>query len=143
MKLFFFNVIGTTVIQIVGLLGTFFFIGFLLSKIQERTQQAYRAVVGWKGILWTAWFGTPLHEFGHIIFAKIFRHRVEEISLFRPNKTTGTLGHVSHSYNPKSLYQQIGNFFIGGAPMIFGVLFNRTLRFLSIRPRSEKEILDY
>ena len=33
---------------------------------------------------------------------------------------TGELGHVDHSYSKFSLYQKVGNFFIGAAPMIFG-----------------------
>ena len=76
--------------------------------------------IGWRGILFTAWIGTPIHELGHIFFAKIFRHKLGNMHFFRPNKTTGELGHVEHSYEKRSIYQQIGNFFIGAAPMIFG-----------------------
>ena len=107
-------------LQILGVLGIFFAFGFILSYLQKRTQILYRRAVGWKGILWTAWIGTPIHEIGHVFFALIFHHKIQKISLFAPNKETGGLGHVEHSYNPHSLYQKIGNFFIGAAPMIFG-----------------------
>lgn len=106
--------------QIAGVFGIFFAFGFILSKLQEWTQTKYRQSVGWKGILFTAWFGTPIHEFGHVFFAKLFRHHVNHVSLFAPNEATGGLGHVDHSYRKYSLYQRLGNFFIGAAPMIFG-----------------------
>jgi hypothetical protein len=109
--------------QLVGVLGIFFLFGYILAKLQEWTQQKYHRSVGWKGILWTAWIGTPIHELGHAFFAKIFRHKINHISLFQPNETTGGLGHVEHSYKKYSLYQRIGNFFIGAAPMIWGSFF--------------------
>lgn len=76
--------------------------------------------MGWKGILWTAWLGTPFHELGHWLLAKLFRHRISRMAIFQPNEKTGELGQVCHTFNPASLYQKIGNFFIGAAPLIFG-----------------------
>lgn len=115
------NAITITGIQLMGILGVFFFLGFVLSILQHQTNKHYHVVFGWKGILWTAWIGTPFHELGHYLFAKLFFHKVEELSLFSPNKETGGLGHVEHSYKRHNLYQLIGNFFIGAAPMIFGI----------------------
>jgi len=117
---FFINILKTTLIQVTGILGIFFILGFILSKLQEWTQAKYQRTVGWKGILWTAWIGTPFHEFGHYFFAKLFRHKVRAFRIFEPNQATGELGHVDHSFNKFSLYQKVGNFFIGSAPMIFG-----------------------
>jgi len=122
MKLFLLQILQTTVIQLIGVLGLFFFLGFILSKLQEQTQRNYQRSIGWKGILWTAWIGTPFHELGHAFFAKLFRHQITHIALFQPNQATGELGQVEHRYNPASLYQKIGNFFIGAAPLIFGSL---------------------
>ncbi len=108
--------------QILGVLGIFFLFGFILSKLQEWTQRNYARSIGWKGILWTAWFGTPIHEWGHVFFAKIFHHKIHKIALFKPSKETGGLGYTEHSYNPRSFYQSAGNFFVGAAPMIWGSL---------------------
>jgi hypothetical protein len=56
--------------------------------------------------------------------ALIFGHKIVEVELFRPRaaKIDGVLGFVEHRYNKRSLYQRIGNFFIGIAPMIFGTI---------------------
>ncbi len=122
MEQYFIQLAKAVGVQIFGLFGLFFIFGFVLSKLQEWTQRNYARSVGWKGILWTAWFGTPFHEYGHAFFAKLFRHKIDSMALFKPNPETGELGFVNHSYNPKSFYQSIGNFFIGAAPMIFGSL---------------------
>ncbi|MBI2989652.1 MAG: hypothetical protein HYY51_00480 [Candidatus Magasanikbacteria bacterium] len=118
--LFFFALSKILITQIIGVLGVFFAFGFLLSKIQSLTQSLYLRSIGWKGILWTAWIGTPIHEGGHYLLAKLFRHHIESVHLFEPDKESGGLGQVNHSFNPKSGYQRIGNFFIGAAPLIVG-----------------------
>src|SRR3989338_7078705 len=122
MEMFLLGILQTTVVQLIGILGLFFILGFILSKLQEWTQRNYQRSIGWKGILWTAWIGTPFHELGHAFFVKLFRHQITRIALFQPNQATGELGQVEHRYNPASLYQKIGNFFIGAAPLIFGSL---------------------
>ncbi|OGH91004.1 MAG: hypothetical protein A2479_03705 [Candidatus Magasanikbacteria bacterium RIFOXYC2_FULL_39_8] len=122
MQTYLITLITAVFFQIIGVLGIFFILGFVHSKLQYWTHTNYRRTLGWKGILWTAWIGTPIHEIGHAFFAKLFRHKITNISIFRPDEASGNLGHVDHLYNPKSLYQRIGNFFIGAAPMIFGSL---------------------
>ena len=49
----------------------------------------------------------------------IFRHRIIKMHLFSPGRD-GSLGSVEHSFNPRSAYQRIGNFFIGTRPIWFG-----------------------
>lgn len=66
------------------------------------------------------WLGTIVHELGHAIFCLIFGHKITAIKLFDPDPATGILGYVEHSYNSKSLYQLVGNFFIGVGPILLG-----------------------
>jgi len=117
---FVFQVVQTTIIQLLSLFGIFFVFGFILSKIQTAVLRNYLGSVGWRGLLWTAWLGTPIHEYSHALMAVIFRHKIDQVVLFSPNASTGELGHVNHSYNPRSFYQSLGNFFIGLAPLIIG-----------------------
>lgn len=77
---------------------------------------------GWRAVLWTGWLGTPVHEFSHAIACWIFQHRVDEIRLFDPDLEEGRLGYVRHSYRRGNLYQEIGNVFIGTAPLLGGSL---------------------
>jgi hypothetical protein len=122
MESFFIQVARMTVIQIITICGVFFVFSFLLSKVQAAILKNYSRSVGWRGVLWTAWLGTPVHEYSHALVALLFKHKINDVVLFSPDANTGELGHVNHSYNPKSLYQSIGNFFIGLAPLIIGPL---------------------
>ena len=67
-----------------------------------------------------AWLGCSVHELSHAFFAIIFGHKITDIELFKPSNDGESLGHVSHSYNKKSIYQKIGNFFIGISPLLLG-----------------------
>ena len=83
-------------------------------------------------LLLFGWLGTCVHESGHALFCIIFRHKINEIKFFKPDLESGTLGYVNHSYNTKSIYQSIGNFFIGIGPIILGsiVIYIATYLFL-------------
>ena len=68
------------------------------------------------------WLGISIHELGHAAFCVVFRHRIVEMKLFSPDTETGVLGYVRHRYSRRSVYQNIGNFFIGIGPLIFGTI---------------------
>jgi len=68
------------------------------------------------------WLGCSVHELSHAFFALIFGHKIKEMVLFAPNSKGESLGHVSHTFNKKSIYQKIGNFFIGIGPLLAGGL---------------------
>jgi len=91
------------------------FVGSKNSKYIQRC-------LGWKGYCVLGSIGVTFHELSHLIIAVIFRHKITEVRLFRPSQSRidGTLGYVDHTWKEKSVYQRIGNFFIGTAPMLFG-----------------------
>ena len=107
----------------ISLFGLFFILGLLLYLFARFSRTTFAKSIGPKAeIFITAWIGTPIHELGHAFFCLIFGHKIKSLKLFTPNSKDGTLGVVEHSYNKKNLYHQIGNFFIGIGPIIFGSL---------------------
>jgi hypothetical protein len=116
MMQFILNALLTTLLQLFNLFSLIFIIGFAIYFIEKKIFK----MLGWKKAMWTAWLGTPIHELGHAIFCLLFGHKITEIKFFKPDPVSGVLGYVNHSYNPNSLYQNIGNLFIGAGPLFFG-----------------------
>ncbi|MFH1759520.1 MAG: hypothetical protein ABIA63_00330 [bacterium] len=118
--------IRSSIIISLGLAGALFlpiiislFFLIILSALQEKRLWD---IGGYRLVLSVAWIGTPIHELSHLLAAIIFRHRIKEIKLFKPDPKTGGLGYVTHSYDTGSLYQSvIGNFVIALAPFIGGI----------------------
>ena len=94
--------------------------GLAIYFLETLTLRSFMKSVGWRGVLWTAWIGTPIHEISHAVVCPVFRHEVLEVKFFDPASDDGTLGYVRHSYDPEKAYQILGNFFIGVAPLIVG-----------------------
>jgi hypothetical protein len=90
-----------------------------LSGFVER--RASRTLGGAAYLLF-GWLGTAVHEIGHALLCLLFGHRITGIQLFDFAPRDGTRGHVSHTFNPANPWQQMGNFFIGIAPILFGTL---------------------
>jgi hypothetical protein len=109
-----------TLSQMASLLAGLFVFGLLIQFVSQLTFKSLEKSFGSKGVYLAAWLGTPIHELGHALFCVIFRHRIEAISLFRPDPATGTLGYVYHKWNPKNPWHVLGNFFIGVGPMVLG-----------------------
>lgn len=83
-----------------------------------------------------------IHELSHALFCVIFGHKINEIKLFQIDTDSGVLGYVDHSYNRRNVYQMIGNYFIGIAPIICGTLIiYLATRFLL--PNAYSEINEY
>jgi hypothetical protein len=113
----------------VGLMAVFGLVVGLMNK-------AFYKLVGYKFgrivCIVTGFIGTPIHEIGHTLFCLIFGHKIVEVKLYQPNNADGTLGYVNHTYNRKSIYHQIGNFFIGFGPILFGSVVLLLLMFLLV-----------
>ena len=95
-------------------------IAFIMQLLSNSIRKSLAKILGIQGYIYLTCPGVMVHEIGHALFCVIFRHKIVEMKLFSP-EADGTLGYVNHSYNPKSFYQRIGNFFIGTGPIWFGI----------------------
>nr|WP_227495856.1 hypothetical protein [Bacillus mycoides] len=116
-----FQTLLTSVIQLFSLIGVIIVIGFILGYLESLTRTYWSRAFGRKGFLLTAWIGVPVHELGHAIMCLVFRHKIVATQFFPTDTSQGALGYVQHQYNQKSIYQRIGNFFIGIGPIISGI----------------------
>ncbi|ELA9367445.1 hypothetical protein QUN99_003335 [Vibrio parahaemolyticus] len=66
----------------------------------------------------TASIFVPIHELSHVIASLVFGHKINKVVLFSARSQNGKLGSVTHSWNPSSIYQTIGCFFIAIAPLV-------------------------
>ena len=109
-----------TLAQMASLFLGIFIFGLLIQFISQLSFKSLGNAFGPGGTYLVAWLGTPVHELGHALFCLIFGHKIEEIRFFKPDKDTGTLGFVYHTWNPKNPWHVLGNFFIGIGPVVLG-----------------------
>jgi len=108
-------------IEMISLVGLLMVIGLVLGLMERKANSYFFSAFGYPGIMATAWIGTPVHELGHALMCLIFGHKIIDMRLLMIHRADGTLGYVTHSYNQRSVYQTIGNFFIGIAPIFSGL----------------------
>lgn len=111
--------VSTGVILILA--GCFAILAAILQFITMTLRRKWFELLGERSWTILAAPGTIVHETGHALLCLLFRHRIVEIKLFSPSPD-GTLGYVNHSWDPESIYQRTGNFFIGIGPIFSGVL---------------------
>jgi hypothetical protein len=85
-------------------------------------KRAYRLMGQKFYLILIGWLGTIVHELSHALFCVIFRHRIVEMKIFNIDQEKGTVGYVSHEFESGNIYQRVGNFFIGIAPVLVGTL---------------------
>jgi hypothetical protein len=100
--------------------GMIILTGLLLGILRTYSIRNLQRSFGSKAVMITGFIGVPIHELSHAVFAVLFGHKVTKIKLLQKPDENGTMGYVNHSYNKLSIYQQIGNFFIGIAPILGG-----------------------
>lgn len=122
MENFVLNVIRMSLLQFIYAVGVIIAFGLVLGYMEKQSNSFLQRTFGWNGIVLTGIIGTTIHELGHLFMCYIFNHDVKRVKLLRlkESKRDGILGYVEHTYNPKSLYQTIGNFFIGIGPIVLG-----------------------
>ena len=100
----------------VGLFGMF--ISFCNRCFYDSIGKSAFFIVRISGII-----GTPIHELSHAFMCILFGHRITDMKIYNFKMRSRTLGYVEHTYSKRNLYHQIGNFFIGVSPIVFGGLF--------------------
>jgi hypothetical protein len=116
-------IIRLSLLELLAFTGPVLLIGLLLGQMEQLSNNYLQRSFGRKTLLLTAWIGVPVHEVGHLLMCWLFGHRVRKIKLLDLRSDDGTLGYVQHSYDRSSLFQSIGNFFIGIGPMLSGNIF--------------------
>ncbi|MBU3190034.1 hypothetical protein [Clostridium bowmanii] len=134
------NLIMKTTVDTIYLTGMIILVGFILGFLRDHSMENFQRSFGWKAVVITAVIGVPLHEMSHAIFCIIFGHKIKKIVFLQKRDENGILGYVSHAYNPNSVYQQAGNFFIGIAPIFGGVSSIIALMYIII-PKTYNEFI--
>ena len=115
------DLIIKTCLDTIYMTGMIILVGFILGFLRNHSIENFQKSFGWKAVSITAIIGVPIHEISHAIICILFRHKITKLVLVQKRDENGVLGYVNHAYNPNSVYQQTGNFFIGIAPIFGGI----------------------
>jgi len=130
--LFLIELLRNTFIETFYITGMIILIGLLLGVMRTYSNKNFQRTFGSNAVMITAFIGVPIHELSHAIIAILFGHKINDIKLLQKPDENGVMGYVNHSYNKNSIYQQIGNFFIGIAPIFGGAISIITLMYFVI-----------
>ena len=133
-------ILSKTIIDLFRSFGSIIIFGFILYLLSSITRRIFAKTLGSKTEVYiTGWIGTPIHELSHALFCLLFKHKINDIKLF--NTKSDTIGYVLHSYDSRSWYQQMGNFFIGVGPIIIGTLIVYLL-FILLAPELKNNVFE-
>lgn len=110
-----------TCIETLSFTGIIILAGLILEFFRNFSMINFQKSFGNKVVMVTGYIGVPIHELSHAAAALIFRHNITAIKLIQRPDADGVMGYVEHTYDQHSIYQQIGNFFIGIAPILGGI----------------------
>jgi hypothetical protein len=117
------RILELSFLEMLAFVGPVLLLGLLLGSMEKHANKYWGKSLGKTALLLTAWIGVPVHETGHLLMCWLFRHKVTKVKLLDLKGKDGTLGYVKHTYNKNSLYQNMGNFFIGIGPIISANVF--------------------
>ena len=115
------TVLLSTLSQLIMILLPFALAVVVLSPLAKRNHILLIRCFGFRIYTVFISFSTILHETSHAIMCVVFRHRIVKFKALPGESQNGETGLVLHGWDSKSIYQCIGNFFIGVAPMIVGI----------------------
>ncbi len=111
----------TTFLELFILFGPLLFATLVSHFISLRVETRIIRLAGPKAYVYLlGWLGTPVHELGHALMARLFGHRIDKLRLFAPDFRSGQLGAVHHSYDGDNLLHVVGNLFIALGPVFLG-----------------------
>jgi len=114
--------LSATLLELALLLGPALVLAVALHALGDFVTRHTTRHLGGAAYAIFGWPGTVVHELGHAVFCLLFGHRITSIRLFDFAPRDGARGHVVHTFDPTNPWQQIGNFFIGVGPILFGTL---------------------
>lgn len=113
------------------LLGPLVLAALVLHQLNVLTTRVLGGTFGAGAVVWfTGWLGTPVHELSHAAACVLFRHRIRELVLFRPDPATGVVGWVRYTWSPRNPWALLGHGLVGVAPLFGGALVLTALLFL-------------
>ncbi len=114
--------LAASLIELALLLGPALVLAVALHALGDLVTRHTTRHLGGAAYAIFGWPGTIVHELGHAVFCLLFGHRITGMRLFDFAPRDGTRGHVAHTFDPTNPWQQVGNFFIGVGPILFGTL---------------------
>lgn len=110
-------------VQLTGyIIGLSLLFAYVLTFITSGIKRNIISISGYKGQMYFGFLGIMVHELSHLVFALLFRHKIDRVKLLNFNGD-GSLGSVEHSYKKYGVFQRMGNYFIGIAPIYGCTLF--------------------
>ncbi|QDR73575.1 hypothetical protein FOD75_10780 (plasmid) [Limosilactobacillus reuteri] len=113
--------LGFVIMIIAVALGLPIFTVLGLTYINRASKGRLAIRLGAASQVYIGGLGVIIHELSHLLMAVLFGHHIQDAKLlvmpWNIDRNGGALGYVYHNWNDRSLYQSLGNAFIGTAPI--------------------------